>query len=369
MVPTSYYASGGTALTKQDSGVNGWDDVRGKPVCASQGSIYARYLAEHYGAEIKAFKTSSRGAGDRSRPVAASPRRMTTLLLYALIEAAGLAGLPADHRRRIEAQRPGRSRRARARTTPSRRSTRIIRDLHRSGRLIEIEKAWDITPSPAPQDAARPARPGPAAPTRPAVTRKDKTMRLAGTLLAAAALLAATSAHADSTLDRVKDRGVLTAGILVNGTAFGFLDPASNTVKGFNVDLAQAVADKLGVKLDIVTVDPPNRVQFLQQGKVDLLVASFTDTPERREQTSVIPTAYYEVGGAAMTRKDSGIATWEDLRGKSACASQGSHYARLLATEYGAEVRALKTSAEALSTLRAGGCVVSVHDNTLISSC
>ena len=118
------------------------------------------------------------------------------------------------------------------------------------------------------------------------------------------------------------------------------------------------MADKLGVKLDIVTVDPPNRVQFLQQGKVDLLVASFTDTPERREQTSVIPTAYYEVGGAAMTRKDSGIATWEDLRGKSACASQGSHYARLLATEYGAEVRALKTSAEALSTLRAGGCAV-----------
>lgn len=190
------------------------------------------------------------------------------------------------------------------------------------------------------------------------------------TLLTAAALLGltATAAQADSTLDRVKDRGVVTAGILVNGTAFGFLDPASNTVKGFNVDIAQAVADKLGVKLDIVTVDPPNRVQFLQQGKVDFLVASFTDTPERREQTTVIPTAYYELGGAAMTRKDSGIASWEDLRGKTACASQGSHYARLLATEYGAEVRALKTSAEALSTLRAGGCVVSVHDSTLIYS-
>lgn len=188
------------------------------------------------------------------------------------------------------------------------------------------------------------------------------------TLLAAAALLGltTTAARADATLDRVKDRGVVTAGILVNGTAFGFLDPASNTVKGFNVDIAQAVADKLGVKLDIVTVDPPNRVQFLQQGKVDFLVASFTDTPERREQTSVVPTAYYELGGAAMTRKDSGIASWEDLRGKTACASQGSHYARLLATEYGAEVRALKTSAEALSTLRAGGCVVSVHDSTLI---
>src|ERR1043165_1388704 len=84
------------------------------------------------------------------------------------------------------------------------------------------------------------------------------------------ATLASTQASADATLDRIKGRGKLTVGVILSGAPFGFIDPKSQEQKGYNVDLAKALAADLGVELETVTVTPPNRVQFLQQGKVDI---------------------------------------------------------------------------------------------------
>ncbi|NLS00631.1 transporter substrate-binding domain-containing protein [Rhizobium sp. P38BS-XIX] len=170
-----------------------------------------------------------------------------------------------------------------------------------------------------------------------------------------------TIAHADATLDRIKGRGALTVGIILSGAPFGYIDPASQEQKGYNLDIAKALADQLGVKLETVTVTPPNRVQFLQQGKVDVLIANMQYTEERAKILDYVPTPYDRSGGAAVGRKDSGLNDWSDLKGKPVCVSQGSNYTQPLIEQYGAEVKALPSQPESLLALQGGNCVAAVH--------
>ncbi|WP_035360423.1 transporter substrate-binding domain-containing protein, partial [Achromobacter insuavis] len=151
--------------------------------------------------------------------------------------------------------------------------------------------------------------------------------------LALAAL--ATAAHADATLDRVKQRGKLVVGVDGASPPFGILDPATGKVGGFQTELGRDIAQRLGVTLETVPVTASTRVQFLQAGKVDLLIANIQWTQERSEILSYAPTPYNLVGGAAMVSKRSGIKRWEDLKGKVACVSQGSNFAKPLQDTYG----------------------------------
>ncbi len=186
--------------------------------------------------------------------------------------------------------------------------------------------------------------------------------------IAAGALLAFACgyARADATLDKIKQRGKVAIGVLVNGGPFGSIDPSTQKLTGWNPELARALAKGLGVEADLVQVQTATRVQFLQAGKVDLLIASMELNPERAEILGYAPTPFYRVGGTAAVRKDSGISKWEDLRGKPVCVSQGSSFAKPLANDYGAQVQGYKSSSDSLLALKGGNCVAAVHDSTLI---
>ncbi|WP_054430552.1 transporter substrate-binding domain-containing protein, partial [Achromobacter sp. 2789STDY5608633] len=112
---------------------------------------------------------------------------------------------------------------------------------------------------------------------------------------------------------------------------------------------------------ETVPVTAATRVQFLQAGKVDLLIANIQWTQERSEILSYAPTPYNLVGGAAMVSKRSGIKRWEDLKGKVACVSQGSNFAKPLQDTYGAVVKGLRNIPESLLALKGGSCDASVH--------
>lgn len=191
------------------------------------------------------------------------------------------------------------------------------------------------------------------------------------TPLRSAALFAAFSftaaaAHADATLDKIRQQRKVAIGVVANGGPFGSIDPATQQLVGWNPELARELARRLGAEVELVQVQPSNRVQFLQSGKVDLLIASMEYNPDRGEILGHAPTPFYRVGGTAVTPKTSGIAKWEDLRGKTVCASQGSSFTKPLQEQYGAQVRGFKTSSESLLALRGGACVAAVHDATLI---
>jgi polar amino acid transport system substrate-binding protein len=185
--------------------------------------------------------------------------------------------------------------------------------------------------------------------------------RLVFAALALAAFAAALPAQADTTLDKVRSRGKLVVGVVLSGPPFGSIDPATQKHVGYNVELAEAVAVGLKVGVETVQVQPSNRVQFLQSGKVDILIANMQWTAERAEILDFVPTPFEEVGGAAIARKGSGLKSWADLRGKTVCVSQGSNFTKPLEEQYSAQVKAFRGQPESQLALRGGNCVAAVH--------
>lgn len=181
------------------------------------------------------------------------------------------------------------------------------------------------------------------------------------TLTALGLVLCAGLAHADATLDKIQQRHKISIGVILSGPPFGTIDPTTGEHQGYNVELAKGIARQLGVELETVSVLAPNRVQFLQQGKVDLLIANMQYTDERAEILDYVPTPYEEVGGAALIRKGAGISKWEDLKGKPVCVSQGSNFIKPLQEVYGAQIKAFRSQSESLLSLRGNGCVAAVH--------
>lgn len=191
-------------------------------------------------------------------------------------------------------------------------------------------------------------------------------LRAVSALVAVAGLTIAAVSHADATLDKIQERSRLVVGVMLSGGPFGAIDPATQQPVGFNVDMANDLGRQLGVKVELVSVLPANRVQFLQQGKVDLLIANMEWTPERDKLLGHVSTPFYTVGGTAAVLADSPYRTWADLKGQPVCTSQGSSYTQTL-VQLGVDLKAFKSSAESLLALRGNNCVAAVHDATLIN--
>jgi polar amino acid transport system substrate-binding protein len=181
------------------------------------------------------------------------------------------------------------------------------------------------------------------------------------TLAALGLALCAGFAHADATLEKIQQRHAISVGVILSGPPFGTLDPKTGEHLGYNVELAKGIGQALGVETRTVSVLAPNRVQFLQQGKVDILIANMQFTEERAEILDYVPTPYEEVGGAALIRKGAGITQWADLKDKPVCVSQGSNFIKPLQETYGAQIKAFRSQSESLLSLRGNGCVAAVH--------
>jgi len=174
----------------------------------------------------------------------------------------------------------------------------------------------------------------------------------------------ATVANAD-VLSDIKKKGVLVVGTKADYRPFGYLDPSGKIV-GLEPDLAADVAKRLGVKLELVPVVASNRIQFLQQGKIDLMIATTSDTPERRKIVDFIDPNYYGSGTNVLAPKSAKLASWGDLKGKKVCLIQGAFYNKELQEKYGVEGVAFPGTAEAYAALRNGNCVAFAYDDTAI---
>ncbi|EMF0918622.1 MULTISPECIES: ABC transporter substrate-binding protein [Providencia] len=107
--------------------------------------------------------------------------------------------------------------------------------------------------------------------------------RVLTTALLAGLALVANVANADN-LDDIKQAGVIRISVFDSNPPFGFIDPQTKKLAGYDVDIAQAIADDLGVKLELRPTNPANRIPLLTSGKVDLIGANFTITDERAKQ-------------------------------------------------------------------------------------
>jgi polar amino acid transport system substrate-binding protein len=186
--------------------------------------------------------------------------------------------------------------------------------------------------------------------------------------LAAFAVLAGPAlsrpAHAD-VLDDIKARGTLVVGVKADYKPFGFRDP-SGAIIGVEPDLAADIAQRLGVKLELVPVVSSNRLEFLRQGKTDLMLATMSDTPERRKIVQVIEPLYYADFVNVLLVKGAPVKSWADLKGKTLCGTSGAWYNKPVAEEYGAEIASFDGSDKPLLALRNGECIGYLYDQTFI---
>lgn len=127
------------------------------------------------------------------------------------------------------------------------------------------------------------------------------------------------------TLQDVKARGKLIAGVKTDFPPFGFVDE-KGVNKGFDVDVAKALAKELFGKenaVEFVAVTSGNRIAFLTTNKIDIILASMTITEERKKVIDYsIP--YFLSGHLILVHKDSKIGKYQDLAGKKVSTTQGS---------------------------------------------
>lgn len=184
-----------------------------------------------------------------------------------------------------------------------------------------------------------------------------------GLAVVTAAIMAGV-ARAD-VLDDIKKRGTLIVGVKADYKPFGFRDP-SGAIIGLEPDLAADVAKKLGVKLELVPVVSANRMEFLNQGKIDLMIATMSDKPERRKVVQVIEPLYYSDAVNVLLKGDAPAAAWDDLKGKKLCGTTGAFYNKEVAQKYGAEIVAFDGSEKPLLALKNGDCIGYLYDQTFI---
>ncbi len=185
------------------------------------------------------------------------------------------------------------------------------------------------------------------------------------TLIALIAAFATAPARAQNALDDIKKRGTLIVGVKADYKPYGFRDP-SGAIIGIEPDLAADVAKRLGVKLELVPVVSSNRMQFLEQGKIDLMIATMNDKPDRRKVVYIVEPSYYSSGVNILTPKAAKLKEWADLKGKKVCMIQGAWYNKQIQQDYGAEIVAFKGTSEVYSALKGNNCVGFVYDDTLV---
>ena len=136
-----------------------------------------------------------------------------------------------------------------------------------------------------------------------------------------AALLTGPAAAGD-TLAAVKQKGVLVVGVKDSLPPFGYVDAQTRELVGYDVDVARALAAKLGVKLELKAVTSTTRMPQLTEGHIDLIAATMTKTPERAKQIAFSHT-YFLTGQMFLVRQGT-VKALADLDGKKIGTAKGS---------------------------------------------
>ncbi|MFF9863830.1 glutamate ABC transporter substrate-binding protein [Streptomyces sp. NPDC013953] len=151
------------------------------------------------------------------------------------------------------------------------------------------------------------------------------------------------SAAGGPSIDAIKARGKLVVGVDQNSYRWGYRNPATGTLEGFDIDLARAIAtDILGSPDAVIfrAIPTNQRIAALESEKVDLVVRTMTINCKRIQQVA-FSTAYFQAGQQVLAPKDSPVTGYNaTLSGKRVCSAEGSTaYEALAKKSYGATFR------------------------------
>jgi glutamate transport system substrate-binding protein len=133
----------------------------------------------------------------------------------------------------------------------------------------------------------------------------------------------------DTTMGKIQAAGEIKIGVKYDVPPFGFKNPQNDEIEGFDVDLGQAIADKLGVEANFIEAISDNRIPFLQDGTVDLILSTMTINAERDQEID-FSEPYYIARGRILVPADSDITGVDSLAGRKVCTALGSTYEQTL---------------------------------------
>ncbi|WP_139417388.1 glutamate ABC transporter substrate-binding protein [Agromyces laixinhei] len=174
--------------------------------------------------------------------------------------------------------------------------------------------------------------------------------------------------EAGTTMAELADAGTITVGTKFDQPLFGLMGP-SGVPEGFDVEIAKIIASELGIsedKIEWTETVSANREPFIENGQVDIVVATYTINDKRKEVVSFAG-PYYMAGQSILVLADNDdIKSEEDLVGQPVCSVTGSTSAANL-QELGAELVATDTYSNCLEPLRRGEVVAVSTDNVILA--
>ena len=172
-----------------------------------------------------------------------------------------------------------------------------------------------------------------------------------------------------STMAELQESGTVRIGVKFDQPGIGLMPAGADMPTGFDVEMGKILAAGMGIApedVEWVETISDNREPFLQQDKVDLVIASYSITPERR---AIVGQAgpYYVTGQQLLVRTDDdSISGPEDLEGKDVCSVTGSTSIETVEKEYGATPRGFDTYSECRDQLLNGSVDAVTTDGAIL---
>ncbi|PTB17442.1 cystine ABC transporter substrate-binding protein [Trinickia symbiotica] len=173
-------------------------------------------------------------------------------------------------------------------------------------------------------------------------------------------------ANAQDLLDAVKARGTLMIGMEGTYPPFDYRD-SQGVLQGFDVDVARALAEKLGVKPEFYTGDWSGLIGGLQAGKFDVVINQVTITQQRRQSLDFSPPYAYSAVQVLEKKDDKAeYQSLDELKGKRVAVTLGSNFADLAKSVPGIIVQTYPGMSEALSDLVGGRADAYLNDRLFV---
>ena len=186
----------------------------------------------------------------------------------------------------------------------------------------------------------------------------------ASTATAASGSAASGSSVVYRTLDQIKESGTINIGVFSDKSPFGYVDE-NGEYQGYDVYFGNRIGEDLGVKINYVSTEAANRIEYLQTGKVDIILANFTVTPERAQEVDfALP--YMNVALGVVSPEDAVITSLDEIGADDQVIVISGTTAETYLTENYPNIKLQKydTYANAKNALENGNAAAWANDNT-----
>ncbi|MBA2254124.1 MAG: transporter substrate-binding domain-containing protein [Chloroflexi bacterium] len=171
----------------------------------------------------------------------------------------------------------------------------------------------------------------------------------------------------NSTPASIKEKGRLTCGVKFDVVGFGFKNPTNSQIEGFDADICREIAKKIGVEAELIEAVSANRIPFLNERRVDLVISTFTINDDRKKQID-FSRPYYVAGQSILAKiSNTAVTKVDDLNGKNVCSAEGSTSEKNVREKAAqAKLVLFKTYTEAGQALSDGRCDAVSTDDVIL---